>query len=73
MNGFISLQEEHGDWDNANKYTPINVHGQDFLTLQSKQSHEQGFDEVILSRNLYFDDFNIWEALIRDALVEGRL
>jgi hypothetical protein len=28
---------------------------------------------VILSRHLYFDDFNIWEALIRDALVEGRL
>ena len=22
---------------------------------------------------MYFDDFNIWEALIRDALVEGRL
>ena len=36
-------------------------------------SNEQGFDDVILSRHLYFDDFNIWEALIRDALVEERL
>jgi len=46
IKGYISLSEENGHWGDFIKYTPINVHDSDLLTLKS--SSGQGFDENIL-------------------------
>jgi hypothetical protein len=43
------------------------------VTLLPDEEDNQGFDMTILARHIYKYDFTIWEAMIRDALVEGRL
>lgn len=33
MNGYISIEEEFGEWDKEEKFIPVNVHAEDYLTL----------------------------------------
>ena len=33
IKGYITLQEQYGNWSEDSKHLPINVHAEDFLTL----------------------------------------
>jgi hypothetical protein len=73
ISGYICITEEFSEWQSDNKRLSVVVHTDDFVTVKPDDEGNQGYDETILVRHVYLDDFTILEAMIRDALVESRI
>lgn len=43
----------------------------DFVTLFQDDGDNQGSDVSILVKHLYLQNYDIWESIIRDAMVNG--
>jgi len=73
IGGYICITEEYSEWQTSSKLLSLVVHTDDFVTVKPDDEGNQGYDETILVRHCYLNDFTILEAMIRDALVEGRI
>jgi hypothetical protein len=73
LEGYICIKQKEGQWTSDRKMIPIEVYSEDYVTLSQDDEGNQGYDETILAKHIYLDEFNVWEAMIRDALTEGRI
>jgi len=73
MDGYIHITEDQGDWDSKNPMLPVVLKAADFVTLFQDDEGNQGSDESSLIKNLYFLDYNIFESLIRDGMLQGQI
>jgi hypothetical protein len=71
LNGYITITEEQGQWDLPNSFMPVVLNADDFVTLIQDENGNQGSDESRLVKHLYQINYNIWESIIRDAMVTG--
>jgi len=51
----------------------VQLQADDFVTVFQDDDRNQGSDESVLVKHLYLIDYNIWESIIRDAMVNGEI
>ena len=73
MDGYIHITENQGDWDSIDPKLPVTLKAADFVTVFQDDDGNQGSDESGLVKNLYFLEYNIWESLIRDGMLQGNI
>ena len=71
LSGYITITEDQGRWDSNNALFPVQLMADDFVTLFQDDDGNQGSDESILVKHLYLQNYDIWESIIRDAMVNG--
>ena len=71
MEGYIHITEDQIDWDSHDPKLPVVLKAADFVTVFQDEDGNQGSDESALIKNLYLLEYNIWESLIRDAMLHG--
>jgi hypothetical protein len=71
MDGYIHITEDQIDWDTTEPKLPVVLKSADFVTVFQDKNGNQGSDEIALIKNLYLINYDIWESLIRDALLNG--
>jgi hypothetical protein len=73
MDGYIHITEDQGDWDSDFPMLPVTLKAADYVTLFQDEQGNQGADESSLVKNLYFLEYNIFESLIRDGMLQGQI
>lgn len=73
LSGYITITEDQGQWDSSNPMFPVQLMADDFVTVFQDDEGNQGSDESVLVKHLYQINYNIWESIIRDAMVTGEI
>jgi len=69
MEGYITITQEHGNWDSSSPKLPVLLMAQDYVTVFQDEMGNQGSDTTVLVKNVFNLRYDIWESFIRDAML----
>ena len=72
-NGYIKITEELGHWDLKESFMPTILMSADFVTVFQDEEGNQGSDELSLSRQLFANNYAIWDSIFRDAMATDKM